>query len=143
MKLPCLNRSASFFFVSTNLLWFCLVQIDSVKQPIKRNFVGSGHVSHRRTSAFTDRLDHCFVVFKNVKHGFEVRMFCVCDNVTPTLTRIPCFFVLVLVLVYLLWISSRNEFPCRNVVRRMQHFNNQIPKIESGNTIHAKTCIKR
>ena len=36
------------------------VHIDSVKQPIKRDSVGSGDVSHRRTSAFNDRLDHCF-----------------------------------------------------------------------------------
>ena len=27
------------------------VQIDSIKQPVSRNFVGSGHVSHRGTSA--------------------------------------------------------------------------------------------
>ena len=43
--------------------------------------VGSGHVSHRRTSVFNDHLDHCFIVFKNVRHGFEVRRFCVCGNV--------------------------------------------------------------
>ena len=35
------------------------VQIDSVKQPIKRNSVGSGHVSHRWISAFDDHFDHC------------------------------------------------------------------------------------
>ena len=54
--------------------------IDSVKQPIKCNSVGSRHVSHRRTSAF-DHFDHCFIVFKKVKLGFEVRRFCACDNV--------------------------------------------------------------
>ena len=59
-------------------LW---VQIDSVKQPIKRGSVGSRHVSHRRTSAFNYHLDHCFIVFKNVKHGSGVKSFCVCDNV--------------------------------------------------------------
>ena len=37
------------------------IQIDS-KQPVKSNSVGSGHVSHRWTSAFDDRSDHCFVV---------------------------------------------------------------------------------
>ena len=30
------------------------VWINSTKQPIKSNSVGSGHVSHRRTSAFND-----------------------------------------------------------------------------------------
>ena len=58
-----------------------MVQIDSVKQPIKRDSVGSGHVSHRRTSTFDDHLDHFFIVFENVKHGFKIKRFCVCDNV--------------------------------------------------------------
>ena len=42
-------------------LW---VQIDSVKKPIKRNFVGSGYVSHCWTSALDDHLDHRFIIFK-------------------------------------------------------------------------------
>ena len=58
-------------------LW---VQVDSVKQPIKRDSLGSGHVSHSRASALNDHLDHCFIVFENVKHDFEVRKFCVCYN---------------------------------------------------------------
>ena len=44
------------------------VQIDSVKQPVKSNSVGPGYVSHCRTSAFDDHLDHRFIIFKNVKH---------------------------------------------------------------------------
>ena len=40
------------------------VHVDSVKQPIKRDSVGSGHVSHHWTSSFDDHLDHCLVVFK-------------------------------------------------------------------------------
>ena len=43
------------------------VQIDSVEQPIKRDCVGSGHLSHRRASAFNDHLDLCFIVSKNEK----------------------------------------------------------------------------
>ena len=39
------------------------VQFDSVKQPIRRNSVGPGHVSHRRTYALDDHFDHCLVVF--------------------------------------------------------------------------------
>ena len=42
-------------------------QIDSVNQPIKSDFVSSGHVSHRRTSSFTHHIDHGFAVFKNVQ----------------------------------------------------------------------------
>ena len=42
------------------------VQINSIEQPIKSNSVGSGDVSHCRTSAlFNDHLDHSFVVLKN------------------------------------------------------------------------------
>ena len=61
--------SASWFLVSTYLILDLWVQIDSVKQPIKRDSVG------------TDHLDYCFVVFKSVKQGAEVSKFCVCHNV--------------------------------------------------------------
>ena len=40
------------------------IKIDPVKQPVKRNSVGSGYVSHSRTSAFNFHLDHCFAVLK-------------------------------------------------------------------------------
>ena len=55
--------------------------VQVVKYPIKSDSAGSGHVSHRRTSAFTDHFDHGFVVFKIVQLGFEVIKFCACDNV--------------------------------------------------------------
>ena len=42
-------------------LWF---QVNSVEQPIKRNSVGSGHVSHCWTPSFDNHLDDSFVVFK-------------------------------------------------------------------------------
>ena len=43
------------------------IQIDSIEQPIKRNSVGSGNVSHCRTSAFNDHLDHSFIVLKHIQ----------------------------------------------------------------------------
>ena len=43
------------------------VQIDSIKQPIKNNSVGSGDVSHCRTSAFNDHLDYSFIVLKHIQ----------------------------------------------------------------------------
>ena len=46
------------------------VQIDSIKQPIKRNSVSPGNMSHCGTSSFYDHLDHCFVVFKDIQHSF-------------------------------------------------------------------------
>ena len=58
------------------------IQVDSVKQPIKRDdSVGSGHVSHRRTSAFDNHLHYRFSVLRNQKEGAKVRTFCVCGNV--------------------------------------------------------------
>ena len=49
--------------------WF---QFDSVKQTIKCNSAGSGHVSHRRISAFNNHLDYRFIIFKNVKGSAKV-----------------------------------------------------------------------
>ena len=49
------------------------IQIDSVEQPIQRNSVGSGHVSHLRTSVLDDHLDHSLVVFRNVQHCTRVK----------------------------------------------------------------------
>ena len=43
-------------------------QINSVKQPIKSNSVGSGYESHCWTSAFDDHLNHGFVILKSVQH---------------------------------------------------------------------------
>ena len=37
------------------------VQMNSIKQPIKSNSVGSGNVSHCRTSAKNDHFDHSFI----------------------------------------------------------------------------------
>ena len=53
------------------------VQIDSTKQPIKSNSVGSGNMSHCRSSSLYDHLDHCFVVFKDIQHSFLTRRICV------------------------------------------------------------------
>ena len=45
------------------------VQINSVKQPIMSNSVGSGHMSHCWTSAFDDHFNHGFVILKFEKHS--------------------------------------------------------------------------
>ena len=42
-------------------LW---IQVNSVEQPVKSNSVGSGDVSHCRTSAFNDHLDYSFIVLQ-------------------------------------------------------------------------------
>ena len=51
-------------------LW---VQVNSIEQPIKRNSVSPGNMSHGGTPSFNDHLDHCFVVFKNIQ-SILVRM---------------------------------------------------------------------
>ena len=51
------------------------IQVNSVESLIKSNSVGSGHVSHCWTSAFDNHLNHCFIIFKNVKHGARTRRF--------------------------------------------------------------------
>ena len=43
------------------------VQLNSIEQPIKSNSVGSGNVSHCRTYAFSDHLDHNFMVLKHIQ----------------------------------------------------------------------------
>ena len=50
------------------------VQIDSIKQTIKSNSVGSGKTSHCRASSIYDHLDHCFVVFKDVQQSLLTRI---------------------------------------------------------------------
>ena len=56
------------------------VQVNSVEQPVKSYSVGSGNMSHCRASSFYDNLDHCFVVFKDVQHGFLTRRIRVWGN---------------------------------------------------------------
>ena len=56
------------------------VQIDSIEQPIKSNSVGSGHMSHCRTSFLYDHLDHCFAVFKDIQQSFLTRRLDVWGN---------------------------------------------------------------
>ena len=73
--------SASWFF-GVNVFDLDLeVQVDSVKQPVLHDSVGSRHVSQCWTSALDDHLDHSFGVFKNVKLRLTLRRVCVCGNV--------------------------------------------------------------
>ena len=57
------------------------IEVDPVKQPTKRNSVGSGYVSHCWTSALNDHLDHNFIVFKHVQLRLTLRTVCVCGDV--------------------------------------------------------------
>ena len=62
VKFPLVRMSASWFLVPMYLIWILGVQINSIKQPIKRNSVGPGNMSHCGTPSLYDHLDHCFVV---------------------------------------------------------------------------------
>ena len=57
------------------------VQINSIEQPIKCNSVGSGHVSHRWTSALNDHLDHGFVVFEHIQLRLTLSIVLLCGHV--------------------------------------------------------------
>ena len=64
VKLAVVSMSASWFF-GVNIIDLDLaVQVDSVRHSNRRNSVGSGHVSHCRTSAFDDHVDHRFTVLE-------------------------------------------------------------------------------
>ena len=65
--------SASWFLVSNVFDLDLGVQIDSIKQPIKSNSVGSGNMSHCKASSLYDHLDHCFIVFKDIQQSFLTR----------------------------------------------------------------------
>ena len=80
VKLPLVRMSASWFLVSTHLIWIFGVQVNSVKQPIKRNAVGSSHVSHRWTSTFDAQFDERFTTFAHVQQRLALRKMCVCGD---------------------------------------------------------------
>ena len=48
-------------------------KVDSVEQPVKRNYVGPGNMSHCSASSFDNHLDTCFIVFKNVQLKLTLR----------------------------------------------------------------------
>ena len=55
--------------------WNLRIQVDSVKQPIKSNYVGSWHMSHCWTHTFEFHLNHGFIVLKHVQHSIGLRKF--------------------------------------------------------------------
>ena len=123
-----------------------MVVLFDVKQPVQCNAMSSGHVSHRRTSSYSNHLDYCFIVITNAKHGFEVRKFRVCDKVIHIeqfhIISVDVFLRLG-VDVFTSGFFSPRFSPNWQDFGRMQHFNSQIPKIESGETVHARTSVQR
>ena len=65
MKFPLVRMSASWVFDVDVLDLDFWIQIDSIKQQSKSNSVGSGDVSHCRTSAFHNHFDYSFIVLQH------------------------------------------------------------------------------
>ena len=130
-------------FVTMWPSWGFWVQIDSVKQAIKRDSVASGHVSHRRTSAVNNHLDYRFIVFKNVKQGSEVRRFCVCDNVIH-IEFLNIVFLRLGVGVFLLgFVSPRVSPYWEGVLEECNTLTTRSQRSRAGDTVHAKTNVQR
>ena len=60
------------FGVNVLDLDFC-VQIESIEQPIQRNSVDPGNMSHCGTPSFDNHLNHCFIVLKHIQQSFLMR----------------------------------------------------------------------
>ena len=122
------------------------IQMNSVKQSVTSNSVGSGYVSHCWTSAFDDHLNHCFAVLKNVQHLTKMRRLRVRRNMI-NITQIK--------IVVLGWNFGLvlGVLVCRGVTRRVSSYlifgvvelvlvkngtlAKPIPKIKRGNSVHA------
>ena len=67
-EIPCGQKNVCELILGVDLFDFDFgVQINSIEQPIKSNSVGPGDVSHCRTSAFNNPLDHSLIVFKHIQ----------------------------------------------------------------------------
>ena len=82
VKLPLVHLSASWFLVSTYLIWILGVRIDSVEQPINSNSVASRHVSHLfGLLPFMIILITASLSSKAYNWGLAMRRICVCGDV--------------------------------------------------------------
>ena len=61
------------------------VQIDSIKQPIQSNSVGSWHMSHCGTSAVDNHFNYSFIVLKHIQHSIGTK------NVFRLMERDQCW----------------------------------------------------
>ena len=150
-----------FFGVNKFDLDCGVLQFNPIKQPIQRNSLGSGHVSHRRTSALYDHFGHSLTVFKNVHLIFELRRSCARDNVI----HIGQFINFSVTVSFLIWcwgwcfgFHCVLDFSALDLIidlfdsdlslldgcsLKKQYFYHHIPKIESWDSIHSQTSIHR
>ena len=117
-------------------IWFGFwspIQVDSIKQPIMSNSVGSGNMSHCRTPSLYNHLDHCFVVFKHIQQSFLMRRIDVWGNkinIVQIIDPWDCFRF------WIVWGGERtsrlffNRSPalfCLILIRVPKDCNDQIP----------------
>ena len=72
--IPFITREFSFgwnvselVLASMYLIWILESNLIRSNKPIKSNSMDSGNVSHCRTSAFNDHLDHNFIVLRHIQ----------------------------------------------------------------------------
>ena len=75
VKLPLVNMSASWFLVSTCLIWILGSKLALSNNQSNAPLWVLDTCSHRKTSALCDHFHHSFIVFKNVQLSFELRKF--------------------------------------------------------------------
>ena len=106
------NMFASWCMVPTYLMCISGVQINSVKQPIKSNSVGSGHMSHSWTSAFDDQSRLHYPQRCTASHQIEKTSRSTAQS-TLFRSKLSCWVgTLVLFLVCLFDVVSPDKFPC-------------------------------
>ena len=127
-------------------LW---AQIDSVKQPIQSNSVGSWNMSHCGTSAFDNHLDHCLIVFKDIQQSFLMRRVDVWGN-KINITQIIDHSLKLLAFLNCVRCWTNSTFVIQQVavffsvlIRVSKNCNDQIPQIRSGNSIQPQSSVQR
>ena len=103
-----------------------LVEVNSIEQPIKRNSVGPGNMSHCGTLFFNDHLNERVVVLKNIQQSFLTRKLDVWGNGIEIIQRVD------LLLRFLIFVNDNGSLVSfRSLNRISKNRNNQIPQFEN------------
>ena len=126
------------------------VKINSVVQPIQRNSVGSGHVSHRWILAFRDHLitaSLSFKIWSAWQHDDKISRLRRHDRqwTTQDLRSVSeSWFGWWCVCLTVCWAAGLPALALRvSVFDWRKNETLQKPMIESGNSIHTYNCIER
>ena len=119
-----------------------------VKQPVQSKSVGSGNVSHCGTLPFDNHVDYSLIVLQDIQHSTGTRIRCISRNVINVCWNdvgvLDWDGVMHVWLGSLQRVSPELFLRLFNLVRYgMKYFNHQVPESESGNIVHAQTCIDR